>query len=134
MHPVDQHVGKKIRKRRQELNLLQEDLAAPLGLSTQQIHKYETGVNRVSASRLFEIGKILDVKICYFFPLTETEDNRDDLATSINCLIGCDRSDERTTDQLKRIELAFRHIKKDSLREGIVTMIETMSSEYNGLI
>jgi transcriptional regulator with XRE-family HTH domain len=66
-HRVDEHVGARIRLRRTMLGQTQEQLAAPLGISYQQIQKYETGANRVSAGRLFEIGQRLGVDVAYFF-------------------------------------------------------------------
>lgn len=64
---VDDHVGARIRLRRTMLGMTQEQLAAALGISYQQIQKYETGANRVSAGRLFEIGQRLGVDVAYFF-------------------------------------------------------------------
>ncbi len=64
---VDRHVGERIRERRTLLGLTQEQLAATLSISYQQIQKYETGANRVSAGRLFEIAKELDCNVAQFF-------------------------------------------------------------------
>ena len=64
---VDDHVGARIRLRRTLLGMTQEQLSAVLSISYQQIQKYETGTNRVSAGRLFEIAQRLDVEISYFF-------------------------------------------------------------------
>jgi transcriptional regulator with XRE-family HTH domain len=69
---VDFHVGERIRERRAELGLTQEDLGRTLQISYQQIQKYETGANRVSAGRLFEIATALSVEIAYFFDGYET--------------------------------------------------------------
>jgi transcriptional regulator with XRE-family HTH domain len=64
---VDQHVGERIRKRRTLLGYTQEQLADALEISYQQVQKYETGANRVSAGRLFQIAQRLDVSVAYFF-------------------------------------------------------------------
>ncbi len=64
---VDGHVGRRIRERRNALGMSQEKLAAALGISFQQIQKYEVGANRVAASRLWNIAKALEVDISYFF-------------------------------------------------------------------
>ncbi|HSM95892.1 MAG TPA: helix-turn-helix transcriptional regulator [Rhizomicrobium sp.] len=64
---VDDHVGERIRVRRTELGLTQEDLARQLGISYQQVQKYETGANRISAGRLYEIAGELGVAVAYFF-------------------------------------------------------------------
>jgi len=64
---VDEHVGARIRLRRTLLGLTQEQLAATLNISYQQIQKYETGANRVSAGRLFQIAQRLCTEVAYFF-------------------------------------------------------------------
>ncbi len=64
---VDEHVGTRIRVRRMLLGMSQEKLGEGLGLTFQQIQKYENGVNRVSAGRLFQLSKILNVPVPYFF-------------------------------------------------------------------
>ncbi|WP_439634996.1 helix-turn-helix domain-containing protein [Oceanicaulis sp.] len=64
---IDAHVGQRIRFRRKLLQMTQEKLAQAVGIRFQQIQKYETGANRVSASRLFEIAEALDVPVQYFY-------------------------------------------------------------------
>lgn len=66
-HPVDVHVGKRIRQRRWMIGMTQQQLAECVGIKFQQIQKYETGMNRVSASRLWDISDALDVQISFFF-------------------------------------------------------------------
>ena len=66
-HPVDAHVGKRIRHRRWMVGMTQQQLADKVGIKFQQIQKYETGMNRVSASRLWDIAETLDVTISFFF-------------------------------------------------------------------
>lgn len=66
-HPVDTHVGQRIRQRRWLVGMTQQTLADKVGIKFQQIQKYETGANRVSASRLWEIANTLAVPIDYFF-------------------------------------------------------------------
>ena len=65
--PIDQHVGERIRLLRTERGLTQEQLAAALDVSYQQVQKYETGANRISAGRIFEIARKLGVEVGYFF-------------------------------------------------------------------
>ena len=64
---VDQHVRKRIRERRKEIGMSQPKLGNALGVSYQQIQKYEAGTDRVAASRLWDIAKLLEVDISYFF-------------------------------------------------------------------
>lgn len=66
-HPVDAHVGKRIRHRRWMVGMTQQQLAERVGIKFQQIQKYETGMNRVSASRLWDIAAVLEVPIAFFF-------------------------------------------------------------------
>ncbi|MBY5988100.1 transcriptional repressor DicA [Roseovarius sp. THAF27] len=66
-HPVDVHVGKRIRHRRWLVGMTQQQLAESVGIKFQQIQKYETGANRVSASRLWDIADALDVEVSFFF-------------------------------------------------------------------
>ncbi len=66
-HPVDAHVGKRIRHRRWMIGVTQQQLAEKVGIKFQQIQKYETGMNRVSASRLWDIAESLGVTIAFFF-------------------------------------------------------------------
>ncbi|MSO73180.1 MAG: XRE family transcriptional regulator [Rhodospirillaceae bacterium] len=78
--PIDIHVGKRVKLRRTLLHISQERLAGDIGVTFQQVQKYESGHNRVSASRLFDISRALNCPIAYFF-----ED------------IGPETTDERTT-------------------------------------
>jgi transcriptional regulator with XRE-family HTH domain len=66
-HPTDKHVGSRVRMRRLMLGMSQEKLADRLGITFQQVQKYEKGVNRISASRLQHVGDILEVPISFFF-------------------------------------------------------------------
>jgi len=66
-NPIDVHVGNRIRLRRTLLGISQTTLAEALGLTFQQVQKYESGANRVSSSRLYDVARILDVPLSYFF-------------------------------------------------------------------
>lgn len=65
--PIDVHVGSRVRMRRTLLGMSQEKLGNALGLTFQQIQKYERGANRIGSSRLFKLSRILDVPVSYFF-------------------------------------------------------------------
>ncbi len=66
-HPVDVHVGQRVRRRRWMVGMTQQQLAERVGIKFQQIQKYETGMNRVSASRLWDIAEALEVPVSFFF-------------------------------------------------------------------
>ncbi len=72
-HPVDVHVGKRIRHRRWMVGMTQQQLGEAVGIKFQQIQKYETGMNRVSASRLWDIAHAMDVPVSFFFEGLEGE-------------------------------------------------------------
>jgi len=72
-HPVDAHVGKRIRHRRWMVGMTQQQLADKVGIKFQQVQKYETGMNRVSASRLWSIADALEVSIDFFFEGLEAD-------------------------------------------------------------
>jgi transcriptional regulator with XRE-family HTH domain len=73
-HPVDVHVGKKIRTRRWMVGMTQQQVAESVGIKFQQVQKYETGANRVSASRLYDIAQVLDTPVAYFFEDIEADE------------------------------------------------------------
>ena len=79
-HPVDIHVGKRIRQRRWMLSLTQQQLADKVGIKFQQIQKYETGMNRVSASRLWDIATALQAEVSFFFDGLEGPEENADMA------------------------------------------------------
>ncbi|MFD2235400.1 helix-turn-helix domain-containing protein [Phaeospirillum tilakii] len=66
-NPIDVHVGERLRLRRMLLGLSQEALAGQLGLTFQQIQKYESGTNRIGASRLYDLARVLEVAVDYFY-------------------------------------------------------------------
>ncbi|MEO0751532.1 MAG: helix-turn-helix transcriptional regulator [Pseudomonadota bacterium] len=76
-HPVDVHVGKRIRHRRWLAGMTQQQLAESVGIKFQQIQKYETGANRVSASRLWDIADALEVNVSFFFEGLDQEAEAD---------------------------------------------------------
>jgi transcriptional regulator with XRE-family HTH domain len=70
-HPIDVHVGTRVRLRRNMLGMSQEKLGEAIGLTFQQVQKYERGANRIAASRLYELGKLLDVPVSFFYDDTD---------------------------------------------------------------
>lgn len=85
-HPVDVFVGKRVRQQRWLIGMTQQQLADAVGIKFQQIQKYETGMNRISASRLWDISRTMNVPIAYFFDGIEGKgagphDDRDTLGS-----------------------------------------------------
>ncbi len=79
-HPVDVHVGKRVRHRRWMVGMTQQQLGEKVGIKFQQIQKYETGMNRISASRLWDIAHALGVPVSFFFEGIEDEAQAADMA------------------------------------------------------
>lgn len=75
-HPVDTYVGGRLRARRRMLGMTQEKLGTALGLTFQQVQKYERGSNRIGSSRLFELSRLLTVPVSYFFDGFDDADGR----------------------------------------------------------
>ena len=76
-HPVDLHVGQRVRQRWWLLGMTQEQLAEKVGIKFQQIQKYETGANRISSSRLWDISEVMDVPASFFFDGLDRIDDRE---------------------------------------------------------
>lgn len=90
-HPVDVHVGQRIRQRRWMVGMTQQQLGNKVGIKFQQIQKYETGTNRVSASRLWDIAAAMDVPVAFFFEgldghIANPEDAHGDIMTDKEAL------------------------------------------------
>lgn len=100
-NPIDVRVGSRIRLRRMLLGISQEKLASALGLTFQQVQKYERGTNRVGASRLFHLSQILQVPVNFFFEdLSENlSGNQDEPLTSANL----DNDNNAKTNQEKKL-------------------------------
>lgn len=82
-HPVDVHVGKRVRHRRWMVGMTQQQLGDIVGIKFQQIQKYETGMNRISASRLWDIAQALGVSISFFFEGFDGEESVPEAATAV---------------------------------------------------
>jgi transcriptional regulator with XRE-family HTH domain len=81
-HPVDVHVGKRVRHRRWMVGMTQQQLGDIVGIKFQQIQKYETGMNRISASRLWDIAQALGVSISFFFEGFDEEEKAAETAVA----------------------------------------------------
>lgn len=105
-HRVDVHVGRRLRQRRWARGWTQQQLAEQVGIRFQQIQKYETGENRLSASRLWDIAQALEVPVSYFFEGLEEGDDVDARASLLS---------ERETLALVRAYYAIPPAKRASL-------------------
>lgn len=117
---ADQHVGRKLRLRRQELNLSQQELADRLGVTFQQIQKYERGANRVSAGRLFDLAQALETRIMYFY-------DGFDVVSAAAARRGVAEDDAEFAGQLDResvdLLIAFQKIEDPEARKAILASV-----------
>jgi transcriptional regulator with XRE-family HTH domain len=123
-------VGQRIRWRRRELKLSQEQLAELLSLTFQQVQKYEKGVNRVSAGRLFEISMAMGVPVNYFYDGAEMqlEDDQQRFAAAGMAEDG-PRAPMMDTETLDLIA-AFQKIEDDSLRKSLLNTVRAAASAF----
>jgi len=127
-NPTDMHVGNRVRDRRQSLGMSQTKLAEAVGLTFQQIQKYEKGTNRVGGSRLQQFANILNVPISFFFeggPNAPSQRKTGAIDPSITYLSEFISS----KDGLALIK-AFMQIKNTKLRRGITNMVEQIADGY----
>ncbi|MEL6244015.1 MAG: helix-turn-helix transcriptional regulator [Pseudomonadota bacterium] len=98
---TDLHVGKRLRRRRRLLGMTQQDLASQVGVRFQQIQKYECGANRVTASRLFDLSRALNVSVQYFFDGIIPADSPEAVANDSDQLEGDILSQKETLELVR---------------------------------
>jgi transcriptional regulator with XRE-family HTH domain len=118
-NPIDKHVGSRVRMRRMMLGMSQEKLGNNLGLTFQQVQKYEKGTNRVGSGRLLKISGILGVKITDFFEGTDRV--HDTARRSV--------FDQLAQPESFRLVQAFSGINRPNIRRTLVRLIEQIASE-----
>lgn len=123
-HPVDEYVGKRLRQRRNDLNISQEALAKSSGITFQQVQKYERATNRISVSRLFEFANVLRVPVSYFFqgiPHTEEYGVAEDA-------IGFEHEPTHFDPELQEVIDAYNRIDSPEARKTIKMMINGVAN------
>ena len=124
-NPVDAHVGYRVRLRRMLIGMSQERLGELLGLTFQQVQKYERGINRIGAGRLFEVAGILGVPVSFFYegvdgvqPSTESGDTQS--SAVMNFL---------SSNEGIQLSTAFMGIKDVKVRRRILDLVRSISGE-----
>jgi transcriptional regulator with XRE-family HTH domain len=128
--PVDVHVGRRLRERRTLLGMSQERLAELLGVTYQQVQKYERGANRIGSSRLHDIARYLDVPVAWFFAgLDEPESRVPGLAEGPAAFTfdapAPSQPPPRETAELVR---AFTAIREPEVRRRLVDLVRTLAA------
>lgn len=127
-NPIDRHVGSRVRMRRMMLSMSQEKLGDALSLTFQQVQKYEKGANRIGASRLQQIARILQVPVSFFFEgaPAQPEDHVSGFEEAPSPSYVADFL--ATSDGLA-LTKAFVRIKNPKLRRRIVDLVEEVAGE-----
>jgi transcriptional regulator with XRE-family HTH domain len=128
INPIDKHVGSRVRMRRHMLNMSQIKIAAALGLTFQQLQKYESGANRISASRLQRLCEILQVPITFFFEGAPRAPGLPKLAEA-EAVSPAYVSDFLASSVGLALAKAFTRIGDAKLRRAIVALVQDLGSE-----
>jgi transcriptional regulator with XRE-family HTH domain len=135
-NPIDRHVGSRVRLRRVMLGMTQEKLGEALGLTFQQVQKYEKGTNRIGASRLQQISRTLDVPPAFFFEgapsfeaIANPEPGRLGVAEDSNTPY---IADFLATAEGLQLNMAFARIHDPKIRKRIVDLVSSLAGEEPG--
>jgi transcriptional regulator with XRE-family HTH domain len=128
-NPTDKHVGARVRMRRMMLGMSQEKLGDALGLTFQQVQKYEKGANRIGASRLQQIAEVLQVPVSFFFEGAPTAPGQSGAGGLSEAPSPAYVSDFLATSDGLALTKAFMRIKNPKLRRRIVELVEQISQE-----
>ena len=131
-NPVDVHVGNRVRLRRTSLNMSQEKLGEALGLTFQQVQKYERGANRIGASRLYDLSRVLEVPVAFFYE----EMSEETRAQAPSLLLGCPQpmvvsvpvQDDDTKRETLDLVRAYYRITDVAIRKRVFELAKTLAA------
>lgn len=126
-HPIDIHVGGRVRLRRTMLGMSQDKLADSLGLTFQQIQKYEKGVNRIGASRVFEISRVLGVPIQFFFDDYDADTGRSYGFAEAGADDGASMMELLNTPEGVQLCKHFASIRDPKIRKRVLELVKSLS-------
>jgi transcriptional regulator with XRE-family HTH domain len=127
INPIDKHVGGRFRMRRLMLNMSQTEIGDALGLTFQQMQKYEKGTNRISASRLQQLCRILDVPVTFFFEGAPRAPGLPELSEA-GAEVPAYVSDFLATSEGVALVRAFTRIRNAKVRRAIVALVQQVVS------
>jgi len=138
-NPVDVFVGQKLRSRRNLIGITQESLAEAAGITFQQVQKYEKGRNRLSASRLFQFSRVLDVPVSYFFEGFAASDSQIGIQGGFaendqDAFVGEADEQEDILHRKETVELirTYYTINDEKLRRDFLKMLKQMAKNFKG--
>ena len=127
LNPIDIYVGGRLKEKRSSLGLSQDKLAKQLGLTFQQIQKYEKGLNRIGSSRLYELSKILKVKVSYFFENYELLSEKTINIVSIEDKVNKESLHRDIQKAIKLFESANSH----TIRKNMIAALNAILNSVN---
>jgi len=128
-NPIDAQVGNRVRIRRMLIGMSQEKLGDYLGLTFQQVQKYEKGVNRIGAGRLFEVAQILGVPIDFFYEGVSGQLEARGFSDQENSLPVMEFV---SSGEGLQLSLAFMKIKDAKVRKRVLDLVKSLSEDENG--
>jgi transcriptional regulator with XRE-family HTH domain len=126
INSIDQHVGARLRMRRLMLNMTQQEIGDALGLTFQQLQKYEKGANRISASRLQHLCKILNVPVSFFFEGLPDVPESDDEAAALTAVLA--------TSGGVGLMTGYMRIRDPKVQRAIIALVEQITAEPGGVV
>lgn len=125
-HPVDIYVGKRLRLRRVMLGMSQEAIGSAIGVTFQQIQKYERGINRMGASRLYDFSRVLGVNVSYFFEGMDdpVASKQIGLSDTPQAVFEEDRITSRETLEMIR---SYYKIQPEAVRKSVLELIRSIA-------
>jgi transcriptional regulator with XRE-family HTH domain len=130
-NPIDRHVGNRLRMQRILSNMSQEKLGEALGITFQQVQKYEKGVNRISASRLQQISHILNVPPSFFFQNAPGKAATDAETRGFSDIVASQYVvDSLSTSEGLQLNRAFARISEPKTRKRIVELVATIAEQF----
>ncbi len=129
-HPVDVHVGRRLRLKRTFLGLSQEAVGKQIGVTFQQIQKYERGINRMGASRLYDFAKALGIQVAYFFE-GFGDYTMEDGSVGTAAEPGAAAFEHENVNNRETLEVmrAYYRIKNPAVRKRIIELIKAMAAD-----
>lgn len=132
-NPIDIHVGARLRLRRTLLGLSQEKLGEAVGITFQQLQKYERGSNRISASRLFNLSQVLDVPVSFFFDELPAKTGHETFAEDLE---PCETGESISMARRETLELvrAYYRIAEGGVRRRAFELIKALAGETSPMV
>lgn len=124
-HPVDIHVGRRLRSRRTILGMSQEDIGDSVGITFQQVQKYERGLNRIGSSRLYEFATLLGVGVSYFFEELADGDKKENALSDGEFLFEHEKLNNKEVMSLVR---SYYAIDDPKIRKKVLSLVKAIAA------